>query len=75
MRFSEGSFAAGSAAALICSLFVARKFREGFKVAFRTPILNTQKDLAALSGRGQILSSFWTYCLMTQTLISGWTSA
>src|SRR5215210_829510 len=37
MRFSEGLFAAHSAATLLCSLATGNKFREGLRLAFRTP--------------------------------------
>ena len=43
MRFSEGSIAARSAAYLVCSLSVSRKFREGLYPAFRTPIVVRKK--------------------------------
>ena len=62
MRFSEGSDAARSASSLLCSLSVVRKFREGFQLAFRTPLLNTRKDLAALSRRDQV-SRKWSLLL------------
>ena len=73
MRFSEGFFAAQLAATLLCSLATGNKFRQRDDSHFARHVFN-KKDLATRE-RSQASRKSPDYCLMTQTLISWWTSA
>src|SRR6476659_8907965 len=75
MRLSEG-LSRRFGPYVICSLSVELKFREGFEVAFRLPRVRQKKTWPSMH-IGQPGHGFPSdhYCLMTQTLISGCTSA
>jgi hypothetical protein len=56
MRFGEGFIYGASRRISVCSLATPRKFREGFQLAFRTPVAAPEmRGRAAVKARGRLL--------------------